>query len=230
VFLLYLSFICLFCACAPIDYPPPAAPVSQPSTIPQLRAREQYITTPGNAFYHKVKYNETIWQIAKQYNITAQAILDSNNLTSPRQIIPGQTLLIPKSQYSQGLESFRSTGTFIWPVKGQVIGQFGANINGLANDGLNIRTEAGESVKASGDGEVIFADYLKGWGETIILHHANNYYTIYANLKNILPHQGTQVKKGDSIAQVALSSGREAILHFEIRKNYSPNNPLRYLK
>jgi murein DD-endopeptidase MepM/ murein hydrolase activator NlpD len=230
VFLLVLSFICLFCACAPVDYPPPVAPNTQSASMPQLRAHEQYITTPGRAFYHKVKYNETLWQIAKQYNITAQSILDLNNLTSPRQIMPGQSLLIPKSQYSQGLESLRTTGTFIWPVSGRIISQFGANVNGLANDGLNIRTEAGEAVKAANDGEVVFADYLKGWGQTIILRHPDNYYTVYANLNNVSTYEGCRVKKGDHMAQVALNTGRDPVLHFEIRKNYEPGNPLKYLK
>jgi septal ring factor EnvC (AmiA/AmiB activator) len=201
------------------------------ASIPQLRAHEQYITTPGRAFYHKVKYNETLWQIAKQYNITAQSILDLNNLTSPNQVIPGQSLLIPKSQYSQGLEPLHhSTGIFTWPVRGQIISQFGASINGLANDGINIRTEVGEPVKAANDGDVVFADYLKGWGQTIILQHSNNYYTIYANLNNITTHEGYQVKKGDIMAQVALSSGQNPVLHFEIRKNYEPSNPLKYLQ
>jgi septal ring factor EnvC (AmiA/AmiB activator) len=200
------------------------------SSIPQLRPQEQYFTTPGRAFYHKVKYNETIWQIAKQYNITAQSILDLNNFTSPHQITPGQNLLIPKSQYAQGLETSHGSGTFIWPVRGHIISQFGANLNGLANDGLNIRTENDESVKAANDGEVVFADYLKGWGQTIILQHSNNFYTVYANLKNVSAHEGNHVKKGDAIAQVALSNGLDPVLHFEIRKNYEPSNPLRYLK
>ena len=230
MFLLFLSFICLFCACAPADYPPPIAPNTQAASVPQLRGHEQYITTPGRAFYHKVKYNETLWQIAKQYNITAQSILDLNNLTSSHQIIPGQSLLIPKSQYSQGLESLHSMGTFVWPVRGQIISQFGANVNGLPNDGLNIRTEAGEPVKASNDGDVVFADYLKGWGQTIILHHPDNYYTVYANLNNISTHEGCHVKKGDSMAQVAFISGQDPVLHFEIRKNYEAGNPLKYLK
>jgi len=230
VFLLFLSFICLFCACAPVDYPPPVAPNVSPASTAQLRAQKQYLSTPGRAFYHKVKYNETIWQIAKQYNITAQSILDLNNLASPQQIVFGQSLLIPKSQYLPGLESLPGPGTFIWPVRGRIISQFGANLSGLANDGLNILTDAGESVKAANDGDVVFADYLKGWGSTIILQHANNFYTVYTNLMNISAREGCRVKRGDTLAQVALSNGHDSILHFEIRKNYEPSNPLRYLK
>ena len=118
----------------------------------------------------------------------------------------------------------------MWPVKGRVVGQFGIDINGVANDGLNIETSSAEVVKAAEDGQIVFADYLKGWGQTIIVEHPNNYYTVYANLKNITTRMGERVQKGAPLAQVALNNSNDIILHFEIRKNNVSINPLRYLQ
>ena len=228
MFLLFL-LLGLLCACVPADYPSSAQFSTPSASAPALRAHAQYLTTPGRAFYHRVQYNETIWQIAKKYNIPAETIMDLNDISAPRQIVPGQSLLVPKSQYAEGLEFPSTPGLFSWPVKGRIISQFGANVNGLSNDGLNIRTDSGEAVKASGDGEVVFADYLKGWGQTIIVQHPNHFYTVYANLKNITANKGDRVTKGEAMAQVALSSGQEPVLHFEVRRDHRPDNPLKYL-
>lgn len=235
MFLYFISAITitLFCACEPVNYqqavPPQPVTTTQHNTLPEYRQPQQYLTTPGRGFYHTVKYNETLWQISKKYNIPAQTIADLNNLPPSHHIRPGQSLLIPKSPYAENLQTV-SHGTFMWPVKGRVVGQFGIDINGVANDGLNIETSSAEVVKAAEDGQIVFADYLKGWGQTIIVEHPNNYYTVYANLKNITTRMGERVQKGAPLAQVALNNSNDIILHFEIRKNNVSINPLRYLQ
>ncbi len=124
----------------------------------------------------------------------------------------------------------RSLGTFGWPVRGKIINFFGDNINGIFNNGLNIRTSTNEPVLASESGRVAFADFIKGWGRIVIIAHPEGFYTVYANLGSINTALGNTVRKGDAIAQVALSGPSAPVLYFEIRKNNQPRNPLRYLK
>ncbi|MBD3264056.1 MAG: peptidoglycan DD-metalloendopeptidase family protein, partial [Candidatus Omnitrophica bacterium] len=86
-----------------------------------------------------------------------------------------------------------------------------------------------KSVKASAEGKVVFLGYIKGWGETLMIQHTSSLYTIYANLDNVSVKEGSFTKKNDTIASVASGKNGNQILHFEIRKNCIPQNPLKYI-
>lgn len=120
---------------------------------------------------------------------------------------------------------------FIWPIHGEVVGSFGANIDHTSNKGINIKAKPQDTVVASESGHVAYANYIKGWGKTLILQHPSNFYTVYANLDEIKVKEGFYVKRGDSIGHVAqLASNKEGVLHFEIRKKHLADNPMRYLR
>jgi len=120
---------------------------------------------------------------------------------------------------------------FIWPIRGEVVNNYGASINHTSNKGINIKANPQDAVVASESGQVAFASYIKGWGKTLILQHHNNFYTVYANLDDIKVKEGFSVKRGESVGHVAqLASNKEGVLHFEIRKKHFAYNPLRYLK
>ena len=136
----------------------------------------------------------------------------------------GQKIIIPESR------SKKTDFNFSWPTEGEVITYFGENINTLINNGLNIRASANNTeVCASGDGKVIFCNYLKGWGKTVILEHNLNFHTIYANLENTLLQEGNLAKKAQVIGKIASGKNGNYILHFEIRKKSIPQDPLMYL-
>jgi len=133
--------------------------------------------------------------------------------------------------YYTDVEIATSSLHFIWPIRGEVVNNFGANINHTSNKGINIKASPKDMVVASESGHVAFANHIKGWGKTLILQHPNNFYTVYANLDDIKVKEGFSVKRGDSIGHVAqLASNKEGVLHFEIRKKHFADNPLRYLK
>ncbi|MCP4653518.1 MAG: LysM peptidoglycan-binding domain-containing M23 family metallopeptidase [Candidatus Omnitrophica bacterium] len=174
--------------------------------------------------YYTVKKGDSLWKISKRFGTSVERIMRSNRITSASNLKTGQKLSIPY-EYKKTANS-----PFIWPVKGTVISSFNEVVNGVGNKGLDIKTTSRATVKASNNGKVVFCDHLKGWGQTIILQHANSYYTIYANLTGILENEGSSIKKGTVIARVAPSKKNNiGILHFEIRKKYLPQNPLRYL-
>lgn len=164
-----------------------------------------------------------MWKISQSYGITVQELMSLNNICSSRELKAGQKLIIPVSKTTK-------LGSFLWPVKGKVINYFGENINNSINSGINIQAgNSASQVKAAAKGKVIFSNGLKGWGKTIVLQHASGFYTIYANLDSNIVKEGMIVEKQQPLGQVASGDKKDCVLHFEIRKYHTPQNPLRYL-
>jgi murein DD-endopeptidase MepM/ murein hydrolase activator NlpD len=120
---------------------------------------------------------------------------------------------------------------FRWPVRGRIIAAFGPKPNGLQNDGINLAVPEGTPIKAAQDGVVAYAgNELKGYGNLVLVRHANGFVTAYAHASDILVKRGETVKRGDVIAHSG-QTGNVASpqLHFEIRKGATPVDPAQYL-
>lgn len=120
---------------------------------------------------------------------------------------------------------------FVWPVKGQVISQFGPKAGGEYNDGINIAAREGEPIVAAADGEVVYSgNELRGYGNMVIVRHPGNIMTAYAHASRILVNKGDRVRQGAAVALVGKSGGLDkAQVHFGIRKDKEPVNPMEYL-
>jgi murein DD-endopeptidase MepM/ murein hydrolase activator NlpD len=121
--------------------------------------------------------------------------------------------------------------TFRWPVRGKVITAYGAKANGKANDGINVAVPEGTPVKAADDGVVAYSgNELKGYGNLVLIRHANGYVTAYAHASELLVKRGDTIKRGQVIAKSGQSGEVQSPqLHFEIRKGSSPVDPLQFL-
>jgi murein DD-endopeptidase MepM/ murein hydrolase activator NlpD len=121
--------------------------------------------------------------------------------------------------------------TFRWPVRGKVITSYGAKTNGKANDGINLAVPEGTPVKAAEDGVVAYSgNELKGYGNLVLIRHANGYVTAYAHASELLVKRGDIIKRGQVIAKSGQSGEvGSPQLHFEIRKGSSPVDPLQFL-
>jgi len=121
--------------------------------------------------------------------------------------------------------------SFRWPVRGRVIATFGPKPNGLQNDGINLAVPEGTPVKAAEDGVVAYAgNELKGYGNLVLVRHANGFVTAYANASEILVKRGESVKRGQMIAKSRETGNvTSPQLHFEIRKGATPVDPAQYL-
>lgn len=119
---------------------------------------------------------------------------------------------------------------FIWPVHGVVSSHFGIQKNGMRYNGITIDAKEGTPVVAASDGEVIRSMLLKYYGDTVIIKHADDYASVYGYLKDRRVQKGDIVKKGDTIAILGNNKKKKkSCLHFEIRQNNEPKNPLFYL-
>lgn len=120
---------------------------------------------------------------------------------------------------------------FAWPVKGAILSPFGTKQGGLHNDGINIAAKAGTPVRAAEDGVVVYAgNELKGYGNLVLVRHAEGWLTAYAHNSELLVKRGEAVKRGQTIAKVGQSgSVAKPQLHFEIRRGTQAINPLPHL-
>ena len=115
---------------------------------------------------------------------------------------------------------------FIWPASGSVI----AGFDEAKNKGLAIAGKAGDPVLAAADGRVVYAGAgLRGYGNLIILKHNNTYLTAYAHNQNLLVREDQAVKQGQKIAEMGSSDADRVKLHFEVRRQGKPVDPLGYL-
>ena len=115
---------------------------------------------------------------------------------------------------------------WLWPAQGTPI----AGFDEVKNKGIDIAGNAGEPVLASADGRVVYAGAgLRGYGNLVILKHNNTYLTAYAHNQNLLVKEDQSVRKGQKIAEMGNSDADRVKLHFEIRRQGKPVDPIKYL-
>lgn len=119
-----------------------------------------------------------------------------------------------------------------WPAQGRILSSFGQKEGSSTNDGIDIMVPEGSSVKAAENGVVIYAgDGLKEFGNTVLIRHEDNIVTVYGHNSKILVQRGQKVRRGDEIAKSGMSGNASTPrVHFEVRKNSSPVNPVKYLE
>lgn len=122
-------------------------------------------------------------------------------------------------------------GTFLWPINGKVLSGFGPKENGLHNDGINIGAPRGTPIKVGDNGTVAYVgNELRGFGNLVLVRHADGWITAYAHCEEILVKVGDQVKRGQVVGRVGSTGGvDQPQLHFELRKGKQPVNPRSYL-
>ena len=215
--ILFFILACFFNGCASVQTVEPPASVA-----------------PSQGVYHKVSKGETLWGIAKAYGVNIDDIIKSNRIPDGAHLEENQLLLIPKETHAQSSTPAASgvidtnKESFNWPLQGRILNYFGDRRGGVPNKGVHILGQEGQPVLASRQGKVIFADYLAGYAYTLIVDHADGFFSIYSQNEKLLVRLGDFVAKGQEIALLG-RQGNLAFLHFEIRKGGKADNPLYYL-
>lgn len=258
-----------------------AAPVTTGSVRQSARAQGQA---------HTVAPGETIFSIARRYQVSPVALAEANRLPPHHKLRMGEQLTIPgaagrtvaqgqparpapivqrqpsaqpalppsqrvaeahaqpmptarvvapsapapieqaKEDKDEQVASNNAAG-FRWPVRGRIIAGFGPKPTGQQNDGINIAVPEGTPVKASDDGVVAYSgNELKGYGNLVLVRHANGHVTAYAHASELLVKRGDSVKRGQVIAKSGQTGNVSSPqLHFEIRKGATPVDPMQFL-
>lgn len=222
------------------------APVSARAPAPSNQSSAR---TSGGSTY-VVRRGDTLYSVARAYGVQPEILARLNGLGAPYTIYPGQPLVTPGPQRAAversdpepalagGSQPPLSTPAaaaadvrFAWPLDGEVLERFGAGANGRRNDGVKIAARPGEPVRAAAAGEVVYAgDEIQGYGELVLIRHSERWVTAYAHNARLRVREGDRVEQGDIIAEAGeTGSARRPQLHFEIRRNVTPVDPLRHL-
>lgn len=119
-----------------------------------------------------------------------------------------------------------------WPLSGTLLAGYGGTMpDGRNSDGLLIGAGAGSAVKAVADGQVVYAEWMTGYGLMLIVDHGNGYMSLYAHNDALLKDVGAAVRRGDAVGTVGSSGGQgRPALYFELRRNGQPVDPTSWLR
>lgn len=152
--------------------------------------------------------------------------------------VSGQSVPAPPPQVANASLSAKIPKTtparagtkFAWPVQGILLSGYGPKPGGLHNDGINIKAPKGTPVRAAENGVVVYASNMKGYGNMVLVRHADRWMTAYAHLDKIQIERGATIKRGQTIGTVGTTgSVSEPQLHFEIRRGTDALNPRKYM-
>ncbi len=162
----------------------------------------------------------------------ARALAEKAAKAAPGQRAPGKRVerVADASSSAKAFASLK--GRLALPVHGELTNRYGAprEESGSTWKGLFIRSVSGETVHAVADGRVVYADWLRGFGNLLILDHGTGYMSLYANNEGLLRKVGESVRGGDPVSTVGASGGQgESGLYFELRRDGKPFDPLRWV-
>jgi murein DD-endopeptidase MepM/ murein hydrolase activator NlpD len=216
-----LLLLALLGACAKSTPPPPVPRVNERDIERCLTGK---LTVKEGYRYHMLEEGETLYRVSKIYGTTVEELIEVNNITDYTDIPAGTMLKIPGAVVSSWL---------IWPLPGKISSGFGKRGRGF-HWGIDIPAPGGTPIRAAADGLVLIsADGLRGfsgYGRIVIIEHGGGISTLYAhNSKNDVK-AGTCIRSGEVIGEVGTTGNATGShLHFEVRKNGKPVNPINYL-
>lgn len=125
----------------------------------------------------------------------------------------------------------RATSGMVWPLRGSIASTFGSKGGGIANDGIDIRAEAGQPIVAVDNGVVAYAgNDLKALGNLVLIQHTGNWVSAYANTGPLAVQKGQTVTRGQQVATAGKSGNSKTTgLHFELRRGTEAVDPLQHL-
>jgi lipoprotein NlpD len=223
-----MMLVCSLVACSSDNY----APVMDFASIEHI---------PKDGLY-RVSPNETLYSIAWRYGLDYRYLANLNHIAPPYHVFAGQRLYLkgklkkvpPHATTSPAKsapimivphEKNILVRTWNWPAKGPVIGLYSSH-----NKGINIGGQEGNPVFATAAGLIVYSgNRLRGYGNLIIIKHNSTYLTAYAHNSAVSVKEGDWVRAGQKIAEMGDTGASRVMLHFEIRRNGQPVNPLNYL-
>lgn len=219
------------------ENPPPDSGQTLASPTPSVQGDVE----TGEPVFYVVRKGDNLYQISKKFGLTVQQIARANKLRDPRKLGVGQKLVIPgltrdpsdrqmASSLDQApLASGSGDGSWSWPLLGKISSGFGPR-GRRHHSGIDILGPSGTSIRATQDGTVTFAARRGRFGQLVILQHGDGFTSFYGHNRKILVKPGQTVKRGDVIAEVGRTGNASAShLHFEIRHDGRPLNPLALL-
>ncbi|MDF1797172.1 MAG: peptidoglycan DD-metalloendopeptidase family protein [Coxiellaceae bacterium] len=243
-FIFFMPFVSalVLVGCGGSTYAPVVSAWNQPAA-----ANSAYLVRPG----------DTLYSIAWAFGLDYRSLAEANGLKPPYIINAGQRLRMTTGvsrQSSRQLPASRGNkvkvsvkpkvkpkisqraprhvvfnGAWRWPTVGRLVAKYNPKAGG--NNGIDIAGRLGQPIKAAASGVVVYSGTgVRSYGHLIIIKHNSSYLSAYAyNMRNLVK-VGMRVQRGQTIATMGNNNGGKTMLHFEIRKDGRPVNPLNYLR
>lgn len=196
---------------------------------------EPYTIRPGQTIRFDGRSNSTSSAVASSSGTVRSPVSSTttSTTTSPSgsvktTVISKPVTVVPPPAGSSTVPAGPSPKGWTWPSNGILIGKFSSN--GSLNKGIDIAGDLGQPVLAASDGTVVYAGSgLRGYGELVIIKHSETYVSAYGHNRRLLVREGQQVKVGQTIAEMGSTGTDRVKLHFEIRRQGKPVDPLQFL-
>ena len=222
--------------------PAPTAAAPRPAAAPPTSLGGDEENLPDGVF-HVVQSGQTLWRIARGYGVSVDAIVTANNIKDPASIEVGRALFVPGARATVEIAPYpaplpappvarieppNGVPAWIWPISGELLSRFGVQRRTHVHRGVDIRGQRGDNVVAARSGRVVFAGRGGGgYGLTVVIDHGDAQQSLYAHNDSLLVKVGDDVKQGAPIAHCGRSGNATTEhVHFEIRKNNTPQDPL----
>ena len=223
---------------SPAEASPPAANPSGASSGSRSRGATPGGATSGAIDWYTVKAGDTLFSIAWRHRVQVKDLAAWNSLGDGSLILVGQRIRLtsPSARASSatpatppgGAAPVSRTGQWKWPTGGRLDAK-GARAR-AGDYGIRILGKRGQEIVAADGGYVMYAgDGLKAYGLLVIVQHSPEWLSAYGHIEKILVNEGDEVRPGQPIATMGMGPGNAAMLHFEIRRDGKPVEPVRLL-
>jgi len=233
------------------------APVVAPGKYNRTPMVSERTIRPPN--YYTVRRGDTLYSIAWKYGLDFRDVSRWNSIRAPYTIYPGQKIRLKPASAGKRKAKRTSTGRqrkqvnakrdsekkstasqrkskkqivttgqvkWSWPTKGRIV----QSNTPISKNGIDISGKLNQQIKAAAEGTVVYSGSgLLGYGKLIIIKHNETYLSAYAHNNRLVVKEGERVKLGQHIAYMGKTTNGRVLLHFEVRKNGQPDNPLKYL-
>jgi lipoprotein NlpD len=188
-----------------------------------------YTIHPGQTIRFDGRSSSAPTSVASTSDVAPSGSIKTTVISRPIGVVP---VIIPAPSGTPATTPIQAVGRsptgWAWPSNGILIGKFSSN--GSLNKGIDIAGDLGQPVLAASDGSVVYAGSgLRGYGELVIIKHSDTYVSAYGHNRRLLVREGQQVKVGQTIAEMGSTGTDRVKLHFEIRRQGKPVDPLEFL-
>ncbi|MEL7023643.1 MAG: peptidoglycan DD-metalloendopeptidase family protein [Pseudomonadota bacterium] len=205
------------------------------SKTPQRTPRVPSSSPVASGIY-TVKPGDTFYSIAFRHNVAQADLARWNRISDATRIYPGQKLRLtappnqPVAKTPVRRAPIQSVARWRWPTEGRLVSSFDLSKK-VKQTGILISGQRGQPIFAAAGGEVVYAGSgLKGYGKLVIIQHTPNYLSAYGHNAALLVNEGDQVGSGQKIATMGETAAQKPRLHFEIRKDGQPVDPMPFLR
>ena len=200
-------------------------------------------STPKGDVVHVLRPGENLYRLSRYYGVSVEDIVSANHIRDVSDIPVGTPIVIPGAAHEPpqaSLAAYEPSGPggpaaraagldFAWPLHGTLSSRFGWR-SGNQHEGIDISARRGSPVHAAEAGRVIYSGWLGSYGRIVIVKHTGAWSTVYAHNSRNLVEKGDFVERGDVIAEVGASGNASGPhVHFEVRRDRVPEDPMAYL-